>query len=87
MSILLLSGRRFIAASVILIALSGCANAPAADALDTTEPLATTSAQSEGLDAHIAEASQRFEIPERWIGAVTQAAAPDDRLNVGKRFA
>lgn len=73
MAFLLLSGRRLIAASAILIALSGCANPPAADARDTVSRSAETAAPTSDIDTHIAEAAQRFRIPERWIRAVMQA--------------
>ncbi|MAF58604.1 MAG: transglycosylase [Ponticaulis sp.] len=73
MSFLLPSGRRLGAASAILIALSGCANPPAADAQDTVARSAETAAPTSDVDAYIAEASQRFRIPERWIRAVMQA--------------
>ncbi|MEM6739333.1 MAG: lytic transglycosylase domain-containing protein [Pseudomonadota bacterium] len=73
MAFLLPSGRRLIAASAILIALSGCANPRAADAQDTVSRSAETAAPISGIDAYIAEAAQRFRIPERWIRAVMQA--------------
>ena len=67
------SGRRLIAASAFLIALSGCADPPAADARDTVSRSAETSAAPSDIDAHIAEAAHRFRIPESWIRAVMQA--------------
>lgn len=73
MAFLLPSGRRFVAASAILIALSGCADPPAADARDTVSRSAETSVPTSDIDAYIAEAAQRFRIPERWIRAVMQA--------------
>lgn len=73
MAFLLPSGRRLVAASAILIALSGCANPPAAGAQDTVSRSAETAAPTSDIDAHIAEAAQRFRIPERWIRAVMQA--------------
>ncbi|MEM6899185.1 MAG: lytic transglycosylase domain-containing protein [Pseudomonadota bacterium] len=73
MPILLPSGRRIIAASAILIALSGCANPPAAGARDTVSRSAETAAPTSDIDAHIAEAAQRFRIPEHWIRAVMRA--------------
>lgn len=73
MVFLLPSGRRLIAASAILTALSGCANPPAADAQDTAPRASETFAPTSDVDAHIAEAAQRFGIPERWIHAVMQA--------------
>lgn len=73
MAFLLPSGRRLIAVSAILTALSGCANPPAADARDTVSRSAETVAPTSDIDAYIAEASQRFRIPERWIRAVMQA--------------
>ncbi|MEM9763210.1 MAG: lytic transglycosylase domain-containing protein [Pseudomonadota bacterium] len=73
MAFLLPSGRRLIAASAILIALSGCANPPAADAQDTISRSAEPAAPTSDIDPHISEAAQRFRIPERWIRAVMQA--------------
>ena len=73
MAFLLPSGRRLFAASAILIALSGCANPPAAGAQDTVSRSTETSAPTSDIDAYIAEAAQRFQIPERWIRAVMQA--------------
>ncbi|MEM9369522.1 MAG: lytic transglycosylase domain-containing protein [Pseudomonadota bacterium] len=73
MVFLLPSGRRLIAASAILIALSGCANPPAAYAQDTVSRSMETAAPTSDIDAYIAEAAQRFGIPERWIRAVIQA--------------
>ncbi|WP_227270988.1 lytic transglycosylase domain-containing protein [Roseobacter weihaiensis] len=73
MAFLLPYGRRLIAASAILIALSGCANPPAADAQDTVPRFTDTTAPTSEIDAYIAEAAQRFRIPERWIRAVMQA--------------
>ncbi|MEM7683199.1 MAG: lytic transglycosylase domain-containing protein [Pseudomonadota bacterium] len=73
MPTLLPFGRRLIAASAILIALSGCANPPAADAQDAVSRSAQTVAPTSNVGAYIAEASQRFRIPERWIRAVMQA--------------
>lgn len=73
MVLLLPSGRRLVAASTILITLSGCANPPAADANDTVSRAAETAAPTSEIDAYIAEAAQRFRIPERWIRAVMQA--------------
>lgn len=73
MVLLLPSGRRLAAASALLITLSGCANPPAADAQDTVSRSAETTAPSSDVDAYIAEAAQRFRIPERWIRAVMQA--------------
>ena len=73
MPILLPSGRRVVAASVLLITLSGCANPPAADARNTVSRSAETAAPTSEIDAYIAEAAQRFGIPERWIRAVMQA--------------
>ncbi len=67
------SGRRLVAASAILIVLSGCANPPAADAQDTVSRSAETAAPTSEIDAHIPEAAQRFRIPEHWIRAVMQA--------------
>ncbi|MEM9971414.1 MAG: lytic transglycosylase domain-containing protein [Pseudomonadota bacterium] len=67
------SGRRLVAASAILTALSGCANPPAADAQDTVWRSAETAAPTSGIDASIAEAAQRFRLPERWISAVMHA--------------
>lgn len=73
MAHLLPPGRRLVAASAILIALSGCANPPAAGAQDAVSRSAETTAPSSDINAHIAEAAQRFRIPERWIRAVMQA--------------
>ena len=73
MAFLLPSGRRLVAASAIVFVLSGCANPPTADARDTVSRSAETSAPTSNIDAHIAEAAQRFRIPERWIRAVMQA--------------
>ncbi len=73
MAFLLPSGRRFFAASAILITLSGCANPPAADARDTVSRSDLAAAQNSDIDTHISEAAQRFGIPERWIRAVMQA--------------
>ena len=73
MAFLLPSGRRLVAASAILVALSGCANPPAADAQDTLSRSAETAAPTSDIDAYIAEAAQRFRIPERWIRAVMRA--------------
>ncbi|GFE66569.1 lytic transglycosylase domain-containing protein [Litoreibacter roseus] len=73
MAFLLPSGLRLIAASAILITLSGCANPPAAGAQDTVSRSAETAAPKSDIDAHVAEAAQRFSIPERWIRAVMQA--------------
>ncbi|QBF31836.1 lytic transglycosylase domain-containing protein [Thalassococcus sp. S3] len=73
MAFLLASGRRLIATSGILIALSGCANPPAADAQDTVSRSAETVAPISDIDAYTAEAAQRFRIPERWIRAVMRA--------------
>ncbi|MBM7067555.1 lytic transglycosylase domain-containing protein [Actibacterium sp. 188UL27-1] len=67
------SGRRFAAASAILFALSGCANPPAAGAQDRVSRSAETATPASDGDAHIAEAAQRFGIPERWIRAVMEA--------------
>tara|TARA_R110002072_G_scaffold19100_30_gene71210 strand:- start:11177 stop:11926 length:750 start_codon:yes stop_codon:yes gene_type:complete len=73
MVILPLSGRRFIAALVTLGGLSGCANPPPADARDTVPEQPLIQSQTSEIDAHIAEASQRFRIPEAWIRAVMRA--------------
>lgn len=73
MALLLPSGRRLVAASAILIALSGCANPPAADAQDTVSRSTEIEAPTSDVDAYIAEAAQRFRIPERWIRAVMRA--------------
>ncbi len=73
MAFLLPSGRRLIATSGILIALSGCANPPAADARDTVSRSAQAVTPSSDIDAYITEAAQRFGIPVRWIRAVMQA--------------
>lgn len=73
MAFLLPSGRRLIAASAILIALSGCANPPAADAQDAVSRSAEIAGSTSEVDVHIAEAAQRFGIPERWLRAVMQA--------------
>ncbi|MEL6997657.1 MAG: transglycosylase SLT domain-containing protein, partial [Pseudomonadota bacterium] len=78
MVFVLSSGRRFAAASAILIALSGCANPPAADAQDTVPRASDTAAPTFEIDAHIAEAAQHFRIPERWIRAVMQAESAGD---------
>ncbi len=67
------SGLRLVAASAILITLSGCSNPPAADAQAAVSRSAETPAPTSDVDAYIAEASQRFAIPERWIRAVVQA--------------
>ncbi|WP_371224249.1 lytic transglycosylase domain-containing protein [Roseovarius sp. 2305UL8-3] len=67
------SGRRFVAASAILFVLSGCTNPPAADARDTVSRSAETSGPTSDIEAYIAEAAQRFGIPERWIRSVMQA--------------
>ncbi|WP_299959338.1 lytic transglycosylase domain-containing protein [uncultured Roseobacter sp.] len=73
MAFLLLSGRRLVAASAILFVLSGCTNPPAADARDAVSRSAQTAAPTSDIDPYIAEAAQRFRIPERWIRAVMQA--------------
>lgn len=73
MAFLLHSGRRFVAASAILITFSGCANPPAAGAQDTVSRSAETAMPASDIDAYIGEAAQRFRIPERWIRAVMQA--------------
>ena len=73
MTFLLPSGRRLIAVSAFLVALSGCTNPPAADAQDKVSRAAETSAPTSDIDAHIAEATQRFRIPDHWIRAVMQA--------------
>ncbi|MEM9971673.1 MAG: lytic transglycosylase domain-containing protein [Pseudomonadota bacterium] len=73
MAFLLPSGRRLIAASAILLALSGCANPPAADARDTASRSTETAMPASDVDPYIAEAAQRFRIPERWIRAVMRA--------------
>ncbi|ARE40963.1 Membrane-bound lytic murein transglycosylase C precursor [Rhodovulum sp. P5] len=73
MAFLLPSGRRLVASSAILITLSGCANPPAADAQDTVSHSAEIAAPTSDVDAYVAEAAQRFRIPERWIRAVMQA--------------
>ncbi len=67
------SGRRLVAASAILIALSGCANPPAAGAQDAASRSPETAAPTSDIDAFVAEAAQRFRIPERWIRAVMRA--------------
>lgn len=69
----LLSGHRFIAAIATVVALSGCANPPPADAQDTMPSREIALPDPGTLDAHIAEASQRFRLPEHWIRAVMQA--------------
>lgn len=68
-----LFGHRFIAAIATVIVLSSCANPPPADAQDTVPSREIAAVEAGTLDAHIAEASQRFRIPERWIRAVMQA--------------
>lgn len=74
------SGCRFLTASAVLFALSGCANAPAADAQDTLPLRSETAEQGTQIDTFIAEASQRYRIPERWIRAVMRAeSAGNDR--------
>lgn len=72
------SGRRLIAASAILMALSGCANPPAADARDTFSRRAESTDQRTQIDTFIAEASQRYRIPEHWIRAVMRAESVGD---------
>ncbi|WP_299507593.1 lytic transglycosylase domain-containing protein [uncultured Roseobacter sp.] len=80
MVFLLPSGRRFVAAFAILTALSGCTNPPAADARDTVSRATVIVAPTSEIDAYIAEAAQRFRIPECWIRAVMRAeSAGDDR--------
>ncbi len=78
MAFLHTSGRCFVTASAILITLSGCANPPSADAQDTVLRSAETAAPTSVVDAYIAEAAQRFRIPERWIRAVMQAESAGD---------
>ena len=73
MAVLLPSGRRFVVASAILITLSGCANLPAADAQDTVSRSEEAAVPTSDIDAHIAEAAERFRIPEHWIRAVMRA--------------
>lgn len=84
MAFLLPSGRRLIATSGILIALSGCANPPAADAQDTVSRSAETVAPMSDIDAYTAEASQRFRIPERWIRAVMQVESAGNARAVSR---
>jgi len=78
MSLLSLSGHRFIAASATVLALSGCANPPAADARDMVMRGTETAAVITDIDAYIAEASHRFGIPERWIRAVIRAESANN---------
>ncbi|MEM8821358.1 MAG: lytic transglycosylase domain-containing protein [Pseudomonadota bacterium] len=73
MAFLLPSGRRLVTASAMLIALSGCSSPPAVDPQDTVPRASETAPQTSDVDAYIAEAAQRFRIPERWIRAVMQA--------------
>ena len=73
MSILPPSGRRFIVASATILALSGCASPPTADARDTVSRTAEATALTSDIDTYIAEAAQRFRIPEHWIRVVMQA--------------
>ncbi|WP_299739465.1 lytic transglycosylase domain-containing protein [uncultured Roseobacter sp.] len=80
MVFLLPSSRRFIVTSVAVLSLSGCANPPTADAQDTVSSRAETMAEATEIDTFIAEASQRFRIPERWIRAIMRTeSAGDDR--------
>lgn len=80
MAILPPSGRRLIAASATILALSGCANPPVADARDTLPTRTETTKPVTEIDPYITESSQRYHIPERWIRAVMQAeSAGDDR--------
>ena len=73
MSFLPPSGRRFIVASATILALSGCANPPTADARDTVSRTAAATTPTSDIDPYIAEAAQRFRMPEHWIRAVMQA--------------
>ncbi|MEO0792445.1 MAG: lytic transglycosylase domain-containing protein [Pseudomonadota bacterium] len=67
-------------ASATILALSGCANPPAADARDTVTRTGEATAPTSDIDTYIAEAAQRFRIPEHWIRAVMQAeSAGNDR--------
>ena len=81
-----LSGRQLIAACVTLLVLSGCAHPPAAEA-QAMPSLRMTMASDVPLsgpetDAHIAEASQRFDIPEHWIRAVMHTESTGDERAV-----
>ena len=78
MALFFLPGRSLIAASATVLALSGCANAPAADAQDAVARSAESTAVATDIDAYIAEASQRFRIPERWIRAVMRAESANN---------
>lgn len=84
MVILPLLGRRLIAASATVLTLSGCANAPAADAQDTLPLRSETAEQGTEIDTFIAEASQRYRIPERWITAVMQAESAGNHRAVSR---
>lgn len=84
MSFSLLSGHRFTAAIATVIALSGCANPPPADAQDTVPSREIATPEPGTLDAHIAEASQRFRVPERWIRAVMQAESAGNARAVSR---
>lgn len=78
------SGRQFIAASATILALSGCANPPAADARNAVSRTAEATAPTSDIDTYIAEAAQRFRIPERWIRAVMQAESAGNHRAVSR---
>ena len=84
----LLSGRRLHVATIATIALSILLTSTPSTA--QSEPLTprvtdiTAAFSQAALDAIIAEASQRFGIPERWIRAVMQAESAGDPIAVSR---
>ena len=82
MARILSSGRTSVLAAITAISLSTLMiGVPIAAAVETASPRVTdvTAAfHPPSLDAIIAEASQRFAIPERWIRAVMQAESAGD---------
>ncbi|YBV95142.1 lytic transglycosylase domain-containing protein (plasmid) [Phyllobacteriaceae bacterium JZ32] len=73
------AGRTFsVRHRVVLLLLSGLASPPATLPVFAQTSLATFAAAGDPYAAHIAEASQRFGIPQAWIAAVKWAESNND---------
>ncbi|MCR4268410.1 lytic transglycosylase domain-containing protein [Nitratireductor sp. ZSWI3] len=73
------SGRRLAARRIALLLLSGLPLLVSPDATAFAQPApATATPASHPYAAHIAEAAQRFGIPEHWIAAVLRAESAGD---------
>ena len=73
------AARLAIAGSAALMALLACPNALASEASEAPSTRLQAAGHSASIADHVAEASQRFGIPERWIRAVMRVESSGDR--------